>query len=77
MLVTRAQICDQLISWQAGWRTTREILDWASHHYIPGDVEFDDCIDDDRSAAKEVLAAFDSLDMNLMFLEMFPYIWRF
>ena len=70
-IVTRAELITLLKEWQAGHVSATEVHEWAEERFIPGDFEVDDD-DDSGSAAVEVLARLDMLDINLITVEDIP-----
>jgi hypothetical protein len=70
-MVTRLDIIQILKSWENNATTAKEVWDWASERYFPGETEFDDW-EGGNSAANEVLCELDSLDMNLVLPEDIP-----
>jgi hypothetical protein len=71
-MVTRAELIALLKEWQAGRISATEVHEWAEARYVPGDFEVDDD-DDSGSAATEVLAQLDLLDINLITAEDIPH----
>lgn len=65
MLITRSDIITILKDWENNKTSAKEVLNWASKRYFPGETDFDDWEGED-SAANEVLCELDSLDMNLV-----------
>lgn len=66
--ITRGELFHLLTQWQRGALSTQDVWDWASHHYLPGETDYDDW-EDDSSVAHELLRLLDSLDMNLVVVE--------
>jgi hypothetical protein len=72
--VTRAELITLLKEWQDGRISATEVHEWAEARYRPGDFEVDDGEDDaSGSAAVEVLARLDMLDINLITVEDIPH----
>lgn len=69
--ITRGELFHLLIKWQSGELSTQDVWDWASHHYLPGEMEYDDW-EDESSVAHELLCVLDSLDMNLVLVDDAP-----
>lgn len=70
--VTRAELIALLKEWQVGRVSAREVQEWAEARYLPGDFKVDDD-DDSGSAAVEVLARLDMLDINLITVDDIPH----
>jgi hypothetical protein len=72
--VTRAELIVLLKEWRDGRISATEVHEWAEARYFPGDLEVDDeDADDSGSAAAEVLARLDALDINLITPEDIPH----
>jgi hypothetical protein len=71
-MVTRAELITLLEEWQAGRLSATEVQEWAEQRYVPGDFEVDDN-EDSGSAAAEVLAQLDMLDINLITVDDIPH----
>ena len=69
--VTRAELILLLKEWQADRLSAAEVHEWAEQRYLPADFEVDDD-DASGSAAAEVLARLDMLDINLITVEDIP-----
>jgi hypothetical protein len=81
LMITRKEIADVLLRWQAGLLTAQQVHEWAEELYFPGCLDFDDeeggeC-GDDNSVANEVMSALDKLDMDLMLVEDVPIYLEF
>ena len=70
-VVTRADLVAVLREWQAGRLSATEVHEWAEARYLPGDFEVDD-EEESGSAAVEVLARLDMLDINLITVDDIP-----
>jgi hypothetical protein len=66
--ITRGVLFHLLSQWQSGELTTQDVWDWASHHFLPGETDYDDW-EDDSSVAQEILCLLDSLDLNLVVVD--------
>jgi hypothetical protein len=71
-VVTRAELVSVLREWQAGRLSATEVHEWAEARYLPGRFETDDD-EDAGSAAVEVLARLDMLDINLITVDDIPH----
>lgn len=74
--ITRQDIIGILKKWSRGEVDAEAVHDWAHARYPLDDYEFDDREGED-SAAKEVLAHLDNLDMNLVTQDDIPALIEF
>jgi hypothetical protein len=76
-IVTREEVAEKLRDWAGGRVSTEEIQSWASAAFLQDDVDFADWEEEDDSVTKEVVAALDMLDMNLVLPEDTPIYLEF
>jgi hypothetical protein len=67
----------KLRDWAGGHTSTEEIQSWACDAYMHDEVDFADWEKEDDSVTKEVVAALDMLDMNLVLPEDEPIYLEF
>jgi len=72
-IITRKDLKEKLLQWQAGQMTAHDLNDWVGSNYPNEEVEYEDWDETEEfSVTNEVLAALDMMDMNLMTLEDVP-----
>jgi hypothetical protein len=76
-ILTREEVAQKLRDWAEGRSSTEEIQSWATSAYMNDEVDFADWEKDDDSVTKEVVAALDMLDMNLVLPEDAPIYLEF
>jgi len=76
--VTRKDVAQALMDWQAGRISSPEIQSWAESLYPNDAVDYEDWEgDEENSVTNEILAALDMLDMNLTLPEDAPIYLEF
>jgi len=77
-ILTRNELRVLLTQWEQGQITTEELNGFAGELYPNEEVDYEDWeTDGENSVTKEVLAALDMMDMNLMVPEDVPVYLEF